>query len=155
VLDLVGDAVAALPGYDVELVEAHHSGKRDAPSGTAEAMLDAVDDAREGAPERVPGREGESLRESGEVGVHSLRAGDVPGEHELVLASNHEEVRLQHRATDRGVFAAGALDAAAWLFRRDPGRYAFADVVGTDGTAEAELDGTDDRQVSGDDGGSQ
>jgi 4-hydroxy-tetrahydrodipicolinate reductase len=152
---LVGEAVAALPGYDVELVEAHHSGKRDAPSGTAEAMLDAVDaardvhdvDAGEASGERVHGREGESLREPGEVGVHSLRAGDVPGEHELVLADNHEELRLQHRATDRGVFAAGALDAAAWLSGRDPGRYAFADVVGIDGSAEAELGGTDGGQV--------
>ena len=155
-LSLVGDAVAALPGYDVELVEAHHDGKRDAPSGTAEAMLDAVDaarnvhdvDAGDATGERVHGREGESLREPGEVGVHSLRAGDVPGEHELVLAGNHEELRLQHRATDRGVFAAGALDAAAWLSGRDPGRYAFAEVVGLDSTTEAELGGTDGGQVS-------
>jgi 4-hydroxy-tetrahydrodipicolinate reductase len=173
-LALVGDAVAALPGYDVELVEAHHNGKRDAPSGTAEEMLDAVDTARDlhdvdagdAGGERVHGRDGESLRSEGEVGVHSLRAGDVPGEHELVLASNHEELRLQHRATDRGVFAAGALDAAAWLTGRDPGRYAFADIVGTDspgqgepddtdGTAEAELGGIDDGQVPRDDGGSQ
>jgi 4-hydroxy-tetrahydrodipicolinate reductase len=139
-LGLVADAVAALPAYDVELVEMHHSGKRDAPSGTAEAMLDAVDDAREthgvdageAAGGRVYGREGESLRDPGEVGVHSLRGGDVPGEHELVVAGNHEELRLQHRATDRGVFAAGALDAAAWLSGRGPGWYAFADIVGTD-----------------------
>jgi 4-hydroxy-tetrahydrodipicolinate reductase len=146
-LSLVGDAVAALPGYDVELVEAHHNGKRDAPSGTAEAMLDAVDDARDAhdvdagydAGERVHGREGESRRAPGEVGVHSLRAGDVPGEHELVVAGNHEELRLQHRATDRGVFAAGALDAAAWLSGRDPGWYAFADIVGTgDGQVPSE-----------------
>jgi 4-hydroxy-tetrahydrodipicolinate reductase len=165
---LVEDAVAALPGYDVELVEAHHRGKRDAPSGTAEAMLDAVDDARDaddvdagdaadedGAGERVHGRKGESLREPGEVGVHSLRAGDVPGEHELVLAGNHEELRLQHRATDRGVFAAGALDAAAWLSGRRPGRYAFADVVGIDSHAQAELGGTDGGQVPGVEGESQ
>ncbi|WP_227134854.1 4-hydroxy-tetrahydrodipicolinate reductase [Halorubellus salinus] len=162
-LALVGDAVAALPGYDVELVEAHHNGKRDAPSGTAEAMLDAVDEARErhgveagdAAGERVHGREGESRREAGEVGVHSLRAGDVPGEHELVVAGNHEELRLQHRATDRGVFAAGALDAADWLSGRDPGFYAFADVVGADEASAAGLDGTDDGQVPGDAGGEQ
>ncbi|MFC6951287.1 4-hydroxy-tetrahydrodipicolinate reductase [Halorubellus litoreus] len=159
-LALVGDAVAALPGYDVELVEAHHNGKRDAPSGTAEAMLDAVDDARErhdvdagdAAGERVHGREGESLREPGEVGVHSLRAGDVPGEHELVVAGNHEELRLQHRATDRGVFAAGALDAADWLSGRDPGFYAFEDVVAA---GSADMVGTDDGQVPGDAGGEQ
>ena len=161
-LSLVGDAVAALPGYDVELVEAHHNGKRDAPSGTAEAMLDAVDDARErhdieagDAGERVHGREGESLREPGEVGVHSLRAGDVPGEHELVVAGNHEELRLQHRATDRGVFAAGALDAAAWLSGREAGWYDFVDVVGTDDGSAAALDGIDDGQVPGGAGGEQ
>ncbi|WP_323675182.1 4-hydroxy-tetrahydrodipicolinate reductase [Halorubellus sp. PRR65] len=162
-LGLVGDAVAALPGYDVELVEAHHDGKRDAPSGTAEAMLDAVDDAREthgvdageAAGERVHGREGEATRAPGEVGVHSLRAGDVPGEHELVVADNHEELRLQHRATDRGVFAAGALDAAEWLSGRAPGWYDFADVVGADGAGAAALGGTGDGQVAADAGGEQ
>jgi len=147
-LSVVEDAVAALPGYDVELVEAHHDGKRDAPSGTADAIVDAVESAREAnevaagaaAGERVHGREGEAPREPGEVGVHSLRAGDVPGEHELVLAGNHEELRLQHRATDRGVFAAGAVDAAEWLSGRDPGWYEFAEIVATDGT-EGSRDG--------------
>jgi 4-hydroxy-tetrahydrodipicolinate reductase len=138
-LDVVGDAVAALPGYDVELVETHHAGKRDAPSGTADAILDRIEATRDASPERdspetdgdarVHGREGDAPRAQGEIGVHSVRAGDVPGEHELVLAGNDEELRLTHRATDRGVFAAGALDAAEWLSGRDPGRYAFADVV--------------------------
>jgi 4-hydroxy-tetrahydrodipicolinate reductase len=144
-LDVVGDAVAALPEYDVELVETHHAGKRDAPSGTADAILERVESVRHGEPgvdsgARVYGREGESLRSPGEIGVHSVRAGDVPGEHELVLAGNDEELRLTHRATDRGVFAAGALDAAEWLSGRDPGRYAFADVVG--GESDRENDST-------------
>jgi len=161
-LGVVADAVAALPGYDVELVEAHHDGKRDAPSGTAEAMLDEVDGARErnavdagdAGGERVHGREGDSLREPGEVGVHSLRAGDVPGEHELVLAGNHEELRLQHRATDRGVFAAGALDAAEWVSGREPGRYAFADVVADDGDRRGDGDtGDEPADIVGTDGG--
>jgi 4-hydroxy-tetrahydrodipicolinate reductase len=143
-LGIVEDAVAGLPGYDVELVEAHHDEKRDAPSGTAEAILDRVDDAQDAVTDRVYGREGESLREPGEVGVHSLRAGDVPGEHELVLADNHEELRLQHRATDRGVFAAGALDAAEWLSGREPGWYEFADIVATDANGVAEARGVDE-----------
>ncbi|NHN42633.1 4-hydroxy-tetrahydrodipicolinate reductase [Halorubellus sp. JP-L1] len=160
-LGVVGDAVAALPGYDVELVEAHHNGKRDAPSGTAVAMLDAVDAAREdhgidagaASGERVHGREGESRREPGEVGVHSLRAGDVPGEHELVIAGNHEELRLQHRATDRGVFAAGALDAAEWLSSRDAGWYEFADVVAVDDDRPGVGDPDDPADIVGTDGG--
>lgn len=149
-LAVVEDAVAALPGYDVELVETHHNGKRDAPSGTATEVLDRVaaarsDDDGDDAPRRVHGRQGEARRESGEIGVHSLRAGDVPGEHEVVLADNHEELRLTHRATDRGVFAAGALDAAEWLSDQDAGWYDFADVIGSDdGDADGGDEGTDE-----------
>lgn len=125
---LVGDAAAALPDYDAELVEAHHGGKTDAPSGTALDLLDAVDDVRGDSP-RVHGREGEAPRTEGEVGVHAVRAGDVTGVHEVWLAGGREELRLTHRAESRRVFAEGALDAAAWLAGRDPGRYEFADVL--------------------------
>ncbi|WP_137283456.1 4-hydroxy-tetrahydrodipicolinate reductase [Halorussus salinisoli] len=129
-LSAVEAAVADLPGYDVEVTETHHNRKRDAPSGTANAILDRIEDAREDdASERVHGREGEAPREEGEIGVHARRAGSVTGEHEVLLAGNHEEVRLTHRAEDRGVFAEGALDAAVWLAGRDPGWYDFADVV--------------------------
>jgi len=127
-LDVVGEAVADLPGYDVELVETHHNGKRDAPSGTAKRILAEIEAGRETG-ERVHGREGEAPRQAGEIGVHALRAGDVTGEHEVLLAGNHEEVRLTHRAESRGVFAAGALDAAVWLADRDPGWYDFAAVL--------------------------
>jgi 4-hydroxy-tetrahydrodipicolinate reductase len=123
------EAVAALPRYDVELTETHHNGKRDAPSGTAKTLLDDVDEARGEALDRVHGREGDQPRTPGEVGVHARRAGDVAGEHEVLLAGNRETVTLTHRAGDRGVFAAGALDAAAWLAGRDPGWYDFAEVL--------------------------
>lgn len=129
----VREAVAVLPGYDVEVTETHHRGKRDAPSGTAGTLLDDVDAARGGAAERVHGREGEAPRTDGEVGVHARRAGDVAGEHEVFLAGNDEVVSLTHRAGSRDVFAAGALDAAAWLAGRDPGAYGFEDVIGTAG----------------------
>ncbi len=124
---LLDRAVDALPDYDLELVETHHAGKRDAPSGTAGALLDAA-----GVPEddRVYGREGEAPRSDDEVGVHAVRAGAVAGEHEAILAGDGEELRLTHRAGDRDVFAAGALDAAAWVAGRDSGRYAFVEVLG-------------------------
>ncbi|MFB6138443.1 MAG: 4-hydroxy-tetrahydrodipicolinate reductase [Halobacteriaceae archaeon] len=123
-------AVAALPGYDVEVTETHHNQKTDAPSGTAKALLDALDDERGRAAGRVHGREGTTPRQPGEVGVHARRAGDVTGEHEVLLAGNDEVLELTHRTGDRGVFAAGALDAAEWLAGRDPGYYDFGAVIG-------------------------
>jgi 4-hydroxy-tetrahydrodipicolinate reductase len=138
----VREAVAALPGYDVELTETHHNRKRDAPSGTAKAIVDDVETVRADLDERTYGREGEQPREAGEVGVHARRAGDVTGEHELLVAGNREALELTHRAESRGVFAAGALDAAVWLAGREPGRYEFAAVI----------DGADDGNGAGDAG---
>lgn len=139
----VREAVEALPGYDVELTETHHAGKRDAPSGTAKTLLADVDAARrddaggvEGADaapdddlERTYGREGTHERDPGEVGVHVRRAGTVRGEHEVLLAGDDEVLALTHRAESRRVFAAGALDAAEWLVGRTPGYYDFAEVL--------------------------
>ena len=131
----VREAAAALPGYDVELTETHHNGKRDAPSGTAKSILDDVEDVREDLDERVHGREGDAPRDTGEIGVHARRAGDVTGEHEVLFAGNGEAVELTHHAGDRGVFAEGALDAAVWLGGRDPGWYDFGDVLDAGGDA--------------------
>ena len=128
-LAAVEAGVGALPGYDIELVETHHNGKRDAPSGTANTILDAVDDARGEALDRTYGREGEHLRAENEIGVHVRRAGTVPGEHELLVAGNGEVLSLTHRAESRRVFAAGAVDAAEWLAGKEPGWYEFGDVV--------------------------
>jgi len=126
-LRTVSAAVEALPGYDIELTETHHNGKRDAPSGTANTILEEIRDQREF--EEQYGREGIQPREEDEIGVHVRRAGDVRGEHEIMLAGNDELLTLTHRAEDRGVFAAGALDAAVWLAGRDPGWYEFSDVI--------------------------
>ena len=128
-LRVVEAGVEALPDYDVELTETHHSGKRDAPSGTAKTLLSAVDEARGEALDRTHGREGEHRRAESEVGVHVRRAGTVRGEHELLLAGNDEALTLSHRAESRRVFAAGAVDAAEWLAGRDPGWYEFGDVL--------------------------
>jgi 4-hydroxy-tetrahydrodipicolinate reductase len=130
-LRALGPAVEALPEYDIEVLETHHSGKRDAPSGTATTILERIAEYREF--ETVPGREGIQPRDTEEVGMLVRRAGTVRGEHEVLLAGNDEVLTLTHRAEDRAVFAAGALDAACWLAGRDPGWYSFPDVVG-DGT---------------------
>lgn len=127
-LALVREAADSLPGYDVELTETHHNGKRDAPSGTATTLLDAIEETTD-ATERVHGREGIQPRSDGEIGVHVRRAGSVHGEHEVLFAGNDEVLTLTHRAESRRVFAAGALDAAAWLHGRDAGEYAFSEVV--------------------------
>jgi 4-hydroxy-tetrahydrodipicolinate reductase len=149
----VREAVAAVPGYDVELTETHHNGKRDAPSGTAKSILDDVEAVREDLDDRTHGREGDQPRRRGEVGVHARRAGDITGEHEVLLAGNHEVLSLTHRAESRGVFAEGALDAAVWLVGREPGRYDFVDVIrgdaATDGGAGTD-DGSEDRGAGGD-----
>jgi 4-hydroxy-tetrahydrodipicolinate reductase len=125
----VREAVAAVPDYDVELTETHHNGKRDAPSGTAKSLLDDVESVREDLDERTHGREGDQPRRDHEIGVHARRAGDITGEHEVLLAGNHEALTLTHRAESRGVFAAGALDAAVWLVGRAAGRDDFFDVI--------------------------
>lgn len=123
---LAGEAAGALPEYDVELIETHHNGKRDAPSGTADHILDIIDAEED---RQVHGRSGHAPRESGDVGVHAVRAGQITGIHELLLAGNHEELRLTHRAEDRGVFAAGAVDAAVWLADQRPGWYDFQSML--------------------------
>jgi 4-hydroxy-tetrahydrodipicolinate reductase len=129
----VREAVAALPGYDIEVTETHHNGKLDAPSGTALTILDDIDDARASSADddadRVHGRVGEQPREGDEVGVHARRAGDITGEHEILLAGNDEVLELTHRAGSRRIFANGALDAAAWLAGREAGRYDFDEVL--------------------------
>jgi len=126
-LRAVREAVGALDGYDLELMETHHNGKVDAPSGTAKTILETVQEQRDVEP--VYGREGHAPREDDEIGVFARRAGDIRGEHELLLAGNDEVLSLSHHAEDRAVFAAGALDAATWLAGRDPGHYEFDSVV--------------------------
>ena len=121
---LLRTAAASLPGYDIEVVELHHRGKRDAPSGTALRLVDAV---RPGVGPVVLGRSGP--RAEGEIGVHAVRAGDIVGEHRVFLCGPGERLELAHVATDRGLFAAGAVRAARWIRGRPPGRYTLEDVI--------------------------
>jgi 4-hydroxy-tetrahydrodipicolinate reductase len=121
------------PEYDVEVVETHHRRKEDAPSGTALALGEAVAAGR-GAELGVLRRDGRSgrvgARSPGEIGFHALRGGDVVGDHHLHFIGEMERLELVHRASDRALFAAGALRAAKWLAGREPGRYTMRDVLG-------------------------
>ena len=134
---LVGEATRLLgPGYDAEIVELHHAAKRDAPSGTALRLAEAVAEARgDRLDERlVLSRQGDTgPRPRGAIGVQSLRAGDCPGEHTVILAGPGERLELVHRAMSRDHFARGALRAAAWLRGRAPGLYGMDDVLGLGG----------------------
>jgi len=127
--DLVRRAAAALGGFDVEIVEAHHRLKVDAPSGTALLLADA---AREGRDARlVHGREGRpGARKSDEIGMHAVRGGDVIGDHHVHFFGDGERIELTHRATSRDVFAHGALRAAKWIAGKPAGRYRMRDVLG-------------------------
>ena len=125
----VQEATAALPDADIELTETHHNAKRDAPSGTAKTLLDDIEAVRSDLNDRVHGREGEAPRSAEEIGVHARRAGDIAGEHEVLLGGSNETLSLTHRAGDRSIFAKGALDAAEWLAGREPGWYDFFEVI--------------------------
>ena len=117
--------------FDIEIVEAHHNRKADAPSGTALMLLDAVKEGCEGEREAVFGRHGRDCkRQLKEIGVHALRGGTVTGEHEVCFFGTSERVKISHSAENRSVFAAGALKAAAFLVGQKPGMYSMDDVVG-------------------------
>lgn len=125
--------VLAADSYDAEIVEAHHRGKADAPSGTALALARAVARGRgvELEDVRKDGRTGRTgARPSGEIGLHALRGGAVAGEHRVHFLGDRERVELAHHAEGRDLFAEGALLACRWLRGKPPGDYTMKDVLG-------------------------
>lgn len=133
-LHLVRSAAGALgPEWDIEIAEMHHRDKRDAPSGTALA-LGAAAAAGRGADPRasaVRARDGDTgPRKEGTIGYAVLRGGDVAGDHLVTFAGTGERLELGHRATDRAIFARGAVRAALWAAGREPGLYGMDDVLG-------------------------
>jgi 4-hydroxy-tetrahydrodipicolinate reductase len=133
-IELVSLAAARLgSSYDVEIFEAHHRMKRDAPSGTALALGEAVARARAVPLNDVAAFERSALnapRAPGSIGFSSLRAGDIVGEHTVTFAAAGERMEITHRVTDRMTFARGALRAAEWLVERPAGLYGMRDVLG-------------------------
>ena len=126
-------AASVLGGdYDAEVVEMHHRFKKDAPSGTAARQLEIILEERKlGAEALRHGREGiTGERTATEVGIHALRGGDVVGDHTVMFAALGERVELVHKASDRGIFARGAVRAATWVIGRPAGVYDMQDVLG-------------------------
>ncbi len=134
VLGLVRQAAKVLgPEWDAEVVETHHRAKRDAPSGTALAIARAIAAGHGVDYDAVKrhARDGDvGARPRGEIGVASVRGGDVIGEHVAYFFGGAERIEIAHRATSRTIFAAGALRAAAWVVGKPPGRYDMLDVLG-------------------------
>jgi len=144
-IELVRQAAAALPpSFDIEIIEAHHRKKQDAPSGTALALGKAAVEGRcqtlhgvGSQPEAVQGgsarhgdgsRQGNAPRQGSEIGFAVVRGGDIVGAHDVLFAGLGESLTLSHRATDRAIFARGALRAAVWLQSRAPGKYFMRDL---------------------------
>lgn len=118
--------------YDAEVVEMHHRFKKDAPSGTAARLLEIILEERKlTAASLRHGRQGiTGERQPTEVGIHALRGGDVVGDHTVIFAALGERLELTHKASDRGIFARGALRAAEWVVGRANGVYDMQDVLG-------------------------
>lgn len=118
--------------YDAEVIEMHHRFKKDAPSGTAARLLEIILEERKlTAAALRHGRQGiTGERTPSEVGMHALRGGDVVGDHTVMFAALGERIELTHKASDRAIFARGALRAAEWVTRQSPGLYDMQDVLG-------------------------
>ncbi len=133
-LELVRRSAAILgPEYDAEIVEMHHRLKKDAPSGTALGLAEALAEGRGVKLDEVAcyGREGiTGERPVGEIGIHALRGGSVVGDHTVMFVSDEERIEITHKANSRDAFASGALRASLWLAGRKPGLYTMRHVLG-------------------------
>lgn len=129
---LAAEAAQLLEGYDIEVLEAHHRFKQDAPSGTALTLANKLCEATGRAPEEslVFARHGDAPRNPEDITVQTLRIGDDPGQHTAFFAGIGERLEIKHVSTSRDSYALGALRAAQWLATQKPGRYDMADVLG-------------------------
>lgn len=121
---------------DIEIIEAHHTKKKDAPSGTALLLGEAAANGRGQSLEQVKAvdRNGtDMIHEKGTIGFSSIRAGDIVGEHTVYLVTGGERLELTHRVASRTIFAEGAIKAAQWLYGKSAGKYSMEDVLGLDG----------------------
>ena len=126
--DLVRQAVAAFPTANVEIIETHHVRKVDAPSGTAILLANAAKESRPELLENV-GRSGMCKREQNEIGISSVRRGNIVGIHEVIISTDTQSITLKHEAHDRGLFADGAIDAARFLVTQSPGLYDMKSII--------------------------
>lgn len=120
--------------FDVEIIEAHHNQKIDAPSGTALMLADAVNSVREGGMKYSYDRHSQrKKRDPAELGIHSVRGGTIVGEHQVVFAGQHEVLTLSHSAQSKELFAAGAVNAAVFMAGRGPGLYDMSNLIQAEG----------------------
>lgn len=127
---MCGVLAAVLEDYDVEIIETHHDKKKDAPSGTALKAAQIVSEVT-GIEKMIYGRSGVTGARGREIGIHSVRAGDVVGEHTIIFAGNKERIELTHRAHSREAFAEGAVTAIRWISaRKDSKVHSMAEVLG-------------------------
>ena len=130
-IELAKKAAATLgTGFDVEIVEEHHNKKLDAPSGTALMIADAINESQDGRYSYTYDRHSERReRDADEIGIHSVRGGNIVGEHEVIFAGESEVIRIRHSAQSRAVFASGALRAAKFLSGKAPGMYSMKELI--------------------------
>lgn len=126
--DAVKKVVSAFPDADVEIIETHHVRKIDAPSGTAKMLFDAVKEARPDAVANL-GRNGICKREKNEVGINSIRIGNIVGIHEVRIGTATEQITLKHEAYDRAVFADGAIKVAEFMVGKPAGLYTMNEIL--------------------------
>lgn len=117
--------------FDIEIVERHHNQKLDAPSGTALAIAEAIDESLKSSSEFIYDRHSvRRKRHKSEIGIHSVRGGSIAGDHEVIFAGNDEVIEIRHHAASREVFAVGAISAAKFMRGRLPGMYNMQDLIG-------------------------
>lgn len=126
--ELAKTAVKTFPDADIEIVEAHHNRKLDAPSGTAIMIANAIKTVRDGLV-CVFGRDGQKKREKNEIGMHSIRMGNIIGEHSVIIGTDTQTITLKHEAHDRVLFAEGAVEAALFIKGKPAGLYAMNDMI--------------------------
>ena len=126
---LAKQAALAFPDADIEIIEKHHNRKLDVPSGTALMLGNALKDVREGA-DLLVGRHENGKRQNSEIGIHSIRMGNIVGEHEVIIGTDTQTITLKHEAHSRSLFAEGAVEAAKYLANQQAGLYNMQTMLG-------------------------
>ena len=122
--------VLADRGYDIEIVEKHHNQKLDAPSGTALALADVINETKDNRYEYVFDRsQKREKRSDNEIGISAVRGGTIVGQHDVIYAGTDEVIEIRHTAYSKAVFAKGAIDAAKYIAGKEPGMYDMSDVI--------------------------
>ena len=128
--EIVAYATKLLKGFDIEVIEKHHNRKIDAPSGTANTLVEVINASLDEDYNIVYGREGHSKRQEKEIGVHSIRGGNIVGEHSVIFAKNDEIIEIKHEALSRKIFSDGSVKAINYLKDKKSGMYTMKDVLG-------------------------